>query len=381
MAGMRRPAPLSLVLGLAAFVAGCGGSTEEGTPEGAGPTGPALSELPAKVASAQCAAAEACFGPLFAVFLNGEDCATRVRQQIENGGFTAWQPAIDAGKASYHPERVQACLDSFTNGGCEALGSRESDPCIAAFDGTVAAGGACTYSFECAGKTFCKADATCPGVCAPRLAAGEACKVDDDCSEGLGCPAATKVCTKAGAAGDTCKGESAPDCEPGLLCYGNDDQQKRAGVCRAFAQVFTGEEGAACSFDGSDGLLCATGLSCAFEKVDAKGLHARCVKPVAAGEACHPGIPGMCPLDAYCDVPPSGMGAPKLDGTCTSLPGDGEPCAKAVTAISTCAPGNVCEGGTCRTVVANGAGCASDAQCWSGSCQSGKCAPRTACSE
>ena len=387
MPDMRTASSLLALAPLAVSVlAGCGGSTGDGLTQpggGATPTGPALADLPAMLAAADCAAAKACYGAAFDLLLGGQDCVDRFTKIIENSDFGRLQGEVDAGKVVYHPENAQGCLDAYTNGGCAVLSSHEVDACLATLDGTVALGGACTYGYECQGKAFCKADTTCPGVCSTRLTAGQACKVDDDCQDGLACPAKTHVCTPPATLGQACKGTTAPDCQAGLFCYGNDDQKGTAGTCKTYADTFAGKANDACSLDGKSGPLCGAGLSCAFQSVDAQGLHASCVAPVASGAACQAAIPSMCPSGEYCNVPPLGSGGGvKLDGTCTKLPADGEACAKALAAIQTCAPGAVCDaGGTCRAIQANGGTCAADDQCWSASCQSGACAAHSACTD
>ena len=378
-----------LALALSTSAAACGSTSDNGLngpvddAGDAGETGPTLAELPAKVATAQCAALTACVGPLVDLFLGGSDCEARVKKQIDNSDISQWQAALDAGKATYHPSKAQACIDTFANGGCAALSSRDPDACVAAFDGTVTLGGACTYSFECTGLAFCKADATCPGVCSARLTVGQTCKVDDDCQDGLSCDKDSKLCTQRGGLNEVCKGPTAPDCATGLMCYGSDDQKSPpvAGTCKAVSTVFAGAEGASCSFDGKSGPLCATGLMCAFQSADQAGLHASCVKPVASGAACKASIPSMCPKGEYCDAPKySGSGPLTLDGHCVALPTDGQACAQALAATDACAPDTVCDSaGTCHAIAANGAACTFDDACWSASCQSGKCQAHTAC--
>lgn len=366
-----------VVATLASSLAACGGSSDSGS---SGATGPAIDEIAALVTKAQCTAAANCFGALFDVFLQGESCEARIARQVANGEISKLPDALAAGTITYAPEKVQACLDKLSGASCSDMLTRDPAECLAALDGTVALGGACTYTFECKGAAFCKADATCPGTCAERLPAGQACKVDDDCASGLGCAKDTKTCTKPAAQGAACKGGSAPECLQGLICWGDDASKSRTGVCYAQSELFTAGELGACAITGATPLLCETGLACAIQAFAADGsLQTGCVKTVQASAACNGAFPSMCPPGQYCNVPQPASKNDTLSGSCVPLPTDGQTCAKALAVDGACAAEHVCDAGTCKKIADNGGACTTNDDCAGGSCQSGKCGVHTAC--
>jgi hypothetical protein len=109
-----------VALGLFAGCGGGGGMGNGGSMDGGGGLGGSggsggipLSALPGKLADSLCAAYQNCYGPIFAVFLNGADCSTVTLQRIQNGSFPLLQGKIDQGKIRYDGSKAQACLDSL----------------------------------------------------------------------------------------------------------------------------------------------------------------------------------------------------------------------------------------------------------------------------
>lgn len=104
---------------------------------------------------------------------------------------------------------------------CEPI-SADTSICIAPDQkGSVAAGGACGFDFECVEGTKCLLDAEGTGyVCTPPRAQGESCRSIDECQEGLQCrPTADRTkstCENPGPIGVACG--AASHCQTGLVC-------------------------------------------------------------------------------------------------------------------------------------------------------------------
>jgi len=361
----KRLAVVLLALGMAG---GCGDS-DKAIP---------LADLPPKLAQAMCSAYATCYGPVFELFLNGTDCVSTTEQRIRNGTFSVLQGEIDQGKVVYDGSKAQACLDSLTARTCADMLERDSDECLAALDGTVPLGGACTLDEECQGRAVCKsATGTCPGQCVALLVAGQACVQDGDCQSGLLCSSETKLCVAPVAEGQACE-YGAPPCGPGLLCLGKDDTAQTSGTCKTPAAALSAPPGGVC--DPTAGQLCQAGSSCVLQSVDVLGgtttWSCSSVGTYAAGGECKLGFPEACVAGYYCQAATAEI-LFLLGGTCTLLPASGEACG---TPLSQCQPGAVCVSGICQSLVANGVSCTADAMCWSGYCgSSGGCQPRLPC--
>src|SRR5512145_529654 len=172
MSKLRLTAVSLVLVGLATS---CGDSTS-------GSTGIAFADLPIKYAEAACAAYEDCLGPVFALFLNGTDCAELTAKRLENGTFSLMEKKIEQKTIRYEPAKAQACLDAVATLNCDELLNRDQPACLAALDGTVAIGGDCDLSEECKGSAICQSsDGTCPGKCVALLSAGQSCSADGEC--------------------------------------------------------------------------------------------------------------------------------------------------------------------------------------------------------
>ncbi|MCC6217763.1 MAG: hypothetical protein IT376_23090 [Polyangiaceae bacterium] len=386
---LRRLLFVSSVATSLAFVAcggesnsGGGGGGSGGTAGGDGGASIPFSEVQAMYVAASCESARNCFGDAFDLFLAGRDCAEMVTKQVEAGEFPLIEAAIDDGRVTYDGTKVQACLDAVEARGCDGFLQREPAECQAAIDGTVELGGDCTLDAECKGQAFCKATGACPGKCSALQPAGAACGGDDDCMPGLECPSDTRLCGAPAAAGEDCEGNVAPDCGPGLICLGADDEQSTPGKCSTQAAAFVGDVGDPCAF-GVD-TVCKTQLSCAIS-FDAGSIGGTCVAKYASGAACKPAFPEACPQGEFCELPTPGAGPPVLDGVCKPLPKAGESCGSLL-GPGACEPDHVCvyaqpedPSGICRAIANNGAPCSVDEQCWSERCVNGACAGDFAC--
>lgn len=352
LSALRRRGSARAALTLIALAAtSCGG--------GGGGGSVAFDELPDRYAAAACDHFEQCFDPLSEVFAGG-DCAQDLALQLEDSLMPLWRAAIDAGTLSYDPSAAGDCVRDLRNLPCDAEGPRGT-ACDDALRGTVEAGGTCSSHEECAGDAYCDFDASCPGECRPRGAAGASCNDDDACTAGLEC--LDDVCAAPSTLGSPCEDDDA--CGGLTTCI--------AGRCATVRESLTASLGETC--DPEAGVLCEEGTSCALEGFDPATETAqwRCVAPSSSGGACKLGLPDPCPNDEYCDADPATTFM--FDGTCQPLPAAGEACrAGGDFAVRRCADGLVCSDGVCRGVQRLGASCGSDRECYSGNCESDVCA-------
>lgn len=354
-----------LALGCAGFAAGCGDDDDDSIP---------IEELPGEIAGVYCAEILPCLGPLEGLFLNGVDCEESFTAQFEDSEVLRWQAAIDAGTVVYHADKARACLDAFAGAGCDIPSTRTPPECEEALEGTVATGEDCNATIECAGVAYCKFETACPGACAPLEAAGASCDQDDNCADGLSCQAGE--CAAPAGEGDACGTADDPDCSLGLLCLGGDQQAGTPGTCQPVQDVLIGGEGDTCDPIGG-GPLCEEGLSCILDSVTPGtfDLVFLCAQPVGSGEACKAGFPEQCPEGEMCDADPE---QGRVEGTCVSLPDDGEPCANALLGAG-CAPGLTCVGDQCTQIARIGEACAADDGCYSNTCDGDTCAEPSDC--
>ena len=341
---------------------------------GGGSAGIPLADLPAKLAAAMCTAYTNCLGPVFTLFLAGEDCQTLMEQRIKNGTFPLYQSEIAAGKINYDPSKAQACIDGLTSLSCANILNRDRPECLAALDGTVDLGQSCTLNEECKGNAICQSSSgTCPGQCVPLLTAGQACTVDDDCASGLTCSTETKLCVQPSTVDQPCE-YGAPPCSPGLACWGKSDTDKTSGTCKSIGSMFVADGNAACDF--TLGTLCKLGQSCVADSLTANNtVNWKCLATgtFLAGATCKPAMPEACESGYYCKT-----SSGSIMGTCVILPATHEPCAHVFGAQ--CRPGAACIDSVCQNYAANGESCTSDAMCYSENCTpSGACAPRLPC--
>jgi hypothetical protein len=339
----------------------CGGSSDDDEGNGGSI---AIGDLPKALAEAQCGLYQKCLGDLYTVFLGAEDCVTLTERSIENGELAQLEAAVESGDVKYDGQAAKTCLEQISARSCDALLERENAACDQAVEGNVAVGSDCDFDFQCQGQAFCKIESGCPGKCTARQAAGSSCTDDDHCADGLTCSETTNACIAPAGAGQACGGASAPPCSPSYLCAGEDENQGTSGTCKASNEVFTAAIGEACSF--KTGALCVTSAACTID--DLANLSGTCSAKAAAGGSCtRASIPAQCPSDQYC----AGAGVDP-EGTCTTLPLDGEPCVD-VLGEQRCGAYTRCESGTCRALQTNGGACSTAAVCYSQVCQGGAC--------
>lgn len=377
---MKRRA-LAFVLFGASGLAACGGSTGGFT---SGQPLP-IEDLPAKLAESYCAAQKQCAPFFFQIFFADRDCTATATEQFREASFNQLQSAVDAGKVEYDGKLAQQCLTEISEGSCSVLDNNMPDTCRRALTGTVETGGDCDIDGECSGLSRCEiTGGACPGKCQPRANAGVACTKDGDCALGLTCAAVTGRCAAPAAEGAPCEGGSAVDCAAGLICIGNDDDQKREGVCKTGQNVLTKKVGEAC--DLQQGPWCETGLSCAVDSFENLMLTTTCHAPAASGGDCALGIPSECPTGEYCPLSALDLGLGKLKAKCEPLPTEGEACGPEL-AFTRCAGELVCDTTskplqpTCAKLRSLGQTCTGDALCVSGHCSEGACVPESVCAK
>jgi hypothetical protein len=222
---------------------------------------------------------------------------------------------VSTGKVIYDGARAQACLNAYY--APRSCNRKEVDAiapnpdCHAIFTGTVAAGGVCFASAECAGggcetQNSCTQDQCCAGTC---LAATPTVPLGGDCPAGTVCAAGT-VCTvdltnggttcqkPVGVGGSCVYGFLENICASPLYC------DSTSGVCKA--PVATGEP---CNPSlGSDDCDIRTDRCDATTSV--------CTPPLALGAPCSPAA-STCAAYATCDA---------TTNTCVGRPAVGQAC-------------------------------------------------------
>jgi len=326
-----------------------------------------IEEVPARFSSAICAQFETCAGPFSDLFLGGSDCTELFTQSTQDGVLPLWQAAIADGTLVYDGTQLDACISALTASGCGSLAQRDLDVCDQVFQGQVAPGGSCHIEAECEGTRFCQAT-SCPGACTDRKAEGTACTDDSECVSGLNCDGDLSTCERPRDAGESCGGGTLPDCALPSVCLGDDPDTSMTGTCRPLSEALTAAVGETC--DPGAGVLCVDGAFCALVNFDpaTMALSWSCVAPYATGAACQLAVPDACPSGQICDADPATTGS--FDGSCGALPTAGQACRASGVE---CAPGLVCDGGTCAIIGRLGASCTTDEACASGKCTGSLC--------
>lgn len=251
-------------------------------------------------------------------FRDVADCVAA--SDTEDGGEIAAQRrerkrAIEQGRATLDVENFTQCL---LRTGANRCNTALFDPaCLTRFTGTVADGGSCFTSVDCASPdatcsmTECT-NACCLGTCHRKFRLGETCDDFASCEPGLRCN--TKKCVS-GDLGTVCNDGllSALDCDFGAFC---DPTTHR---CRP-----TLPEGSACT----DILQCGGDDTCVGTSIVSSDPGA-CVRNSQPGDLCD----DTCHGNLVCS-----------GGTCHALPGLNEACSAQIG----CAGVNaICDSGRC----------------------------------
>ncbi len=366
---MKTCAWLVLVSALLLLSLSCGGDdTDESS-------GPAIDELPTLLASVICKQFVACVGQEAVDRYSGPaGCVERTRASLEDGDFPYLVDAIDVGRVTYHPERVDGCIAKIAELGCAFESTRimTLSPCDEVLVGSLQAGADCSVDAECSGAAFCNMRGGCPGTCTTLLTEGVECEENDNCRNNLVCSEVSGTCGSQAGPGEACGDDEGKACRLGLVCMSEDGGANQGGTCESEREMLDGKEGDPCDVQTGD--LCDKGLSCAISGPLLSPVSA-CAGPVGAGEPCTLAAPTQCPDGEYCAGTSVDPGSASLEGTCTALPGAGEACAEdPFNPTGGCAAGLFCETDSkCHPVNRLGEPCVSDDGCANGNCKEGVC--------
>ncbi|MEO1273079.1 MAG: hypothetical protein AAFX99_33745, partial [Myxococcota bacterium] len=285
---------------------------------------------------------------------DGEPCYTSIECATQGGNCSTFGrcPSICEAPTESPEERLD----------CTLVACSEGQYCNGNLcEDTLALGEACREFDACNPGLFCGRDVGGPELlCRSKKGEGEICFSRASCLDGLTCqPTGTEEgnqCAPALTQGAPCT--DTEQCAVGLVC----DQV--LGLCGS-----PREEQQEC-FGPFD---CAEGLYCWDDPLFETGSCREQAKVgLAEEEPCNP-VLDRCRLGLFCrrDVPGSDV------GTCTLLPGLGEPCADFPSNLNEECRVGVCvfDAGTatCIELRADGQPCTNREQCISGACADGVC--------
>jgi hypothetical protein len=356
-------------------LAGCGSSSQFSAADDDVP----LSEVPDGYAKAYCSALERCYGLLFELMYDREDCTTIVADSFRQGDLPSLEAAVEDGRVVYQGKLASACFEAVAERACGDLQNREIEECEAALRGTAAVGEPCELDEECEGSSICETSLACPGMCVRRYGAGVACLEDDQCADGLVCSSATAHCVAPAAEGEPCEGGIEAQCAGGLICVGQEAAEMMPGTCVPIGEVARGAAGEAC--DPRAAQLCAESASCVVTGITASAQTWSCRAVPESGGPCGFGLPENCPDGQYCPLTGLQILAGTVEARCAPLPAAGEACIeRALPFLGECAAYTRCgDDGLCTPLRNLGESCDSNAVCYSGSCANGACEPARAC--
>lgn len=276
------------------------------------------------------------------------DQATCLASLGESAGYTATLNAdVASGKVLWNGTLGRTCVEEverYYGAGCTqsalATASTPMESCDQILVGTVAPGGACFFSDECADRGTCET-------------------TDPACSRSLQCCLGTCMAEPPSLPlGADC---SAPmprqDCVTGAVC--SRTTPGGAPTCHEPSSV----EGTPCVDFGG----CALALYCDIAAATSVGT---CARAVATGAACNPDVIDSCDdIRDFCD---------EASGVCTRRSGIGGPCDPA---LLNCLGVGECVQATCVARIAPGGSCSATTgpSCLGGiDCdpQTSTCAPR-----
>lgn len=372
--------PWWLALG-AVVAAGCFGSNAEDA--SSGPAFEQEAEYLEAVARIGCARTERCVRPTLMALGSGagdlRHDACEEAFEAQSDGTSVVGRSITAGRISYHPEHLDACLAANEGSGC--VEAAAPDACLMAFDGQVAEGEPCTISYDCRDGGFCDAGLDmygegghCPSTCSARVQEGEPCTFSDACVRGLVCrdpdyvPSSPQErrCLPPATEGEVCHGVH---CAAGLVC--SLELESGTLACHSYAQGIG--EGAECGPLAQ----CAGDLAC---RASEPGGVSVCTAPVG-GLACTGAA--SCGSDYVCAClePNCEDGS---DPLCQPWPVEGQRCVYAPSGPTgggaMCATGRRClPSGVCAFFARDGEACETTSECFRGRCADGHCVPPGEC--
>jgi hypothetical protein len=322
------------------------------------------------------------------------------------GSVEEFEKATGSGRVTFDDVQARACVAAAAaakGDGAKCWGPTPSphaarvdaamEACRKVLAGTVATGGACYATRECAAGWCNLANGVCPGLCTPPKANGAECDDDAECAPGSECLPGedfTPLCTVVAPEGAACS-ESLP-CAVGLQCA--------AGKCGKPAAVALGGtcidysncgDAASCDYasdtatSGTCKALAAPGAACTsggfigpiMASPDCQGYMV--CKGLQLDDEGEVVVPGRCSTisdeggDCDAEATTGSLGTAGTDGCafplvcnpngwkCTRPPPAGSPCI-----AGACGEGAYCKGGTCTALTPVGASCTKDEECEAG---------------
>jgi hypothetical protein len=231
--------------------------------------GTRLEDLPGELGKVLCERMFSCCGPSEAMtlvlgpLLTRDNCPALAPYYFGDY-FKKYTLAMVEKRVTYHPERVEACLDRLGGRSCQQFGA-SLYPAVNPYYPY-------SYPYYTTG-TLQPSAFSCEDLFTPNQAPGELCQNDFDCDVGF-CVAtlgSDKRCQALSQAGQSCQNYSVPTrCAPGLTCTSS-------GICRQI-----GKEGETC-YDTYSSTSCESGLYCASGVYPAP---ATCRPKLADGSVC-----------------------------------------------------------------------------------------------
>ena len=239
----------------------------------------------------------------------------------------ACEASIGAPQTGATPAQLQRCGEAVAAMTCDQYLARSSDPACRFHGGTIANGGACGDSWQCAsGRCASSIGGVVCGACVAQVALGGPCP-DIECADGLVCSASapgstTRVCSTPVAAGGSCFDSH--------VCPGNTACGATTGTCDPLPGLGEGCDSTSMFCDLSQSLLLCDPY---------QGVCQAPSGPVASGACGWTGTTTpYLQCDGYCAINP-GTNA----GTCFPELAEGETC----TSADLCGVNLTCQSGTC----------------------------------
>ena len=309
-----------------ALAAGAGCGSSQGSPADGSGGGAAGCDAYAAKLCEQLQTCAPAFMPLFGI-TDIADCLGFYRQSCDTTAH-----AVQSG---WTPQIAQQCGDAIGAMSCDQFLGRPQVAGCMPHGGTVANGGSCNSSWQCA-SGLCDAEgaAAMCGSCIVPISVGGFCSASTSCANPLVClPTApnadTSVCVAPVAIGDGCSNSQ--------VCPANAYCNRSVNKCTKLPSA-----GAACN--PSDVIVCDPAGPLAFcDATTSTCVAANVALPGASCDASSASVTcvGICIADAD---------ASASTGTCRAFVAAGATC----TATDFCAPGTTCLNGVCGSVVCDG---------------------------
>ncbi|HEY6477269.1 MAG TPA: hypothetical protein VI456_11860 [Polyangia bacterium] len=198
---------------LAALASACGGGPS------ASPA-PTVGTACADYANKACMAAQKCEPGIIQYFYPGG-----LANCVATSALTC-QASIESPHSGASPALLQQCGSALAAMTCEQYFSASTDPSCLPHAGTIAIGGSCGDSWQCASGRCALASAGC-GTCVPQVGLGAPC-TGIECADGLVCSASARgstsyVCSKPVSLGEPCFDAN--------VCPGNSSCGTTSGTC------------------------------------------------------------------------------------------------------------------------------------------------------